>query len=135
MFIIIIIIIIMPIIIITITFFIIIMLFIIFIFILIVVMMLQVVLGAETLAGIVKKAADSACGSRYKPGSWSRKLLAARKAFYDYDILREWIFDQVRVNIDDDQHDDEFVVIIMIIFANNYHHHVNNFKCIFSKLI
>jgi CRP-like cAMP-binding protein len=55
--------------------------------------LLQVVQNASTLGNILLNSTDNK-GSG-KSGSWSRKISSALKAINDFDVMKEWMWDQV----------------------------------------
>jgi phosphatidylinositol kinase/protein kinase (PI-3 family) len=67
--------------------------------------LLQVVLNATTLGNILIAATDKATvqgGGVSRSGSLSRKLSSAMKALSDFDVLKEWIEEQVEMDVPDD---------------------------------
>lgn len=60
--------------------------------------MSQVVLNATTLGNVLLHATDKQkeqAGGKSKGGSFARKFTSALKALTDFDVLKEWIAEQV----------------------------------------
>lgn len=63
--------------------------------------LLQIVLNATTLANILMDATDK--DNKRKSGSLGRKFSSAMKAISDFDVLKDWIWEQVCEDIKGDE--------------------------------
>ena len=83
--------------------------------------LLQVVLNATTLGNILLQATDNEKsrhgGAVSKGGSIRRKLTSAMKALTDFDVLREWIWDQICIDFPEE--DEEILRAEMVKLVNH----------------
>ena len=61
--------------------------------------LLQVVPNATTLGSILMASTDKKAGGKVKSGSLARKIGAAFKALADYNVMRDWIYEQVENDV------------------------------------
>lgn len=61
--------------------------------------LLQVVLNSATLGTIIQTSTDKSSGGQNKSGSLTRKINAAMKAMSDYNVVKDWIWEQVVADV------------------------------------